>query len=126
MQDYSSILSNIRGTVLRCLDESECDSLDTSISTEGENTPTPSPGLPMSYLEFENLLIDLVDHQRWGAAIAHVKQFKQLTNTSSNSYLSNVALPGSNSANSESFSDDIPTIITKIYSQRLTKDRNGK
>lgn len=114
---------NIRGTILRCLDETDYDSLDTSISTEGENTtPTPSPGLPMSYQEFESMLVDLIESQRWGAVITHVKQFLQLSGSgplASNS--PNVGVAAILGA-----ADDIPTLITKIYSQRLTRDRNGE
>lgn len=130
MQDYSSVLVNIRGTVLRCLDETDYDSLDTSISTEGESTtPTPSPGLPMSYQEFESMLVDLIESQRWGAVITHVKQFLQLSGGGSalmthspNASAAAALLMGQSDGNA----DDIPTMITKIYSQRLTRDRNGK
>jgi hypothetical protein len=45
------------------MDDVEMESLDTSTSTE-ENTPTPSPGLPMNNCEFENTLIDLIEKQR--------------------------------------------------------------
>lgn len=127
MQDFSSVLANIRGTVLRCLDETDYDSLDTSISTEGENTtPTPSPGLPMSYQEFEAMLVDLIESQRWGAVITHVKQFLQLSG--SGALMLNSPAVGSAAlvGNYDPHADDIPTLITKIYSQRLTRDRNGK
>lgn len=130
MQDYSSVLANIRGTVLRCLDETDYDSLDTSISTEGESTtPTPSPGLPMSYQEFESMLVDLIESQRWGAVITHVKQFLQLSG--SGALMTNSPSAGAAAAivvggHSEGGADDIPTLITKIYSQRLTRDRNGE
>lgn len=130
MQDYSSVLANIRGTILRCLDETDYDSLDTSISTEGENTtPTPSPGLPMSYQEFETMLVDLIESQRWGPVITHVKLFLQLSgngalaHNSPNSGAVAIAVTG---LPDTALADDIPTLITKIYSQRLTRDRNGK
>lgn len=144
MQDYSSVLTNIRGTILRCLDETDYDSLDTSISTEGENlTPTPSPGLPMSYQEFETMLVDLVESQRWSAVITHVKQFLQLSGSGSLGHVvsssSNVSPSATAAAAAvggmgggvvaclpDSQTDDIPTLITKIYSQRLTRDRNGE
>lgn len=123
MQDYSSVLVNIRGTVLRCLDETDYDSLDTSVSTEGESTtPTPSPGLPMSFQEFETMLVDLIESQRWGAVINHVKQYLQLSGNC-------VVVSHSGATGSagliDATKDDIPTLITKIYSQRLTRDRNG-
>lgn len=129
MQDYSSVLVNIRGTVLRCLDETDYDSLDTSISTEGESTtPTPSPGLPMSYQEFESMLVDLIESQRWGAVITHVKQFLQLSGsgalmTNSPNVGAAAIVGGTAGVPSEGNADDIPTLITKIYSQRLTRDR---
>lgn len=128
MQDYSSVLVNIRGTVLRCLDETDYDSLDTSISTEGESTtPTPSPGLPMSYQEFESMLVDLIESQRWGAVITHVKQFQQLSGSGAlmtNSPGAAAIVMGQEGG--AAASDDIPTLITNIYSQRLTRDRNGE
>lgn len=128
MQDYSSVLTNVRGAVLRCLDETDYDSLDTSISTEGENTtPTPSPGLPMSYQEFESMLVDLIESQRWGAVITHVKQFLQLSGTGAlASHSPNVGAAALVASSTDGNSDDIPTLITKIYSQRLTRDRNGE
>lgn len=123
MQDYSSVLVNIRGTVLRCLDETDYDSLDTSVSTEGENTtPTPSPGLPMSFQEFETMLVDLIESQRWGAVINHVKQYLQL---SGNCVMVSQAGATGAAGLIDASKDDIPTLITKIYSQRLTRDRNG-
>lgn len=142
MQDYSSVLSGIRGTILRCLDETEYDSLDTSVSTEGESTPTPSPGLPMSYQEFEGMLVELIDNERWGPAISHVKQYKQLSTCSGNNVsptagavatgmagataTATVSISVSNFGLPESKTDDIPTMITKIYSQRLTSNRSGR
>uniref|UniRef100_A0AAG5D1F0 Cell morphogenesis protein N-terminal domain-containing protein n=1 Tax=Anopheles atroparvus TaxID=41427 RepID=A0AAG5D1F0_ANOAO len=86
MQDLSNLYLSVRGALLRCIDDAEMESLDTSTSTEGENTPTPSPGLPMNNSEFENILIELIDNQRWSAAINHVKQHKQLSNHSASNY----------------------------------------
>ncbi|EAU77987.1 AGAP012775-PA, partial [Anopheles gambiae str. PEST] len=42
MQDLSNLYLSVRGALLRCIDDAEMESLDTSTSTEGENTPTPS------------------------------------------------------------------------------------
>uniref|UniRef100_A0A182YPI0 Protein furry n=1 Tax=Anopheles stephensi TaxID=30069 RepID=A0A182YPI0_ANOST len=86
MQDLSNLYMSVRGALLRCIDDAEMESLDTSTSTEGENTPTPSPGLPMNNSEFENILVELIDNQRWSAAINHVKQHKQMSNHSASNY----------------------------------------
>uniref|UniRef100_A0A182QIV4 Cell morphogenesis protein N-terminal domain-containing protein n=1 Tax=Anopheles farauti TaxID=69004 RepID=A0A182QIV4_9DIPT len=86
MQDLSNLYMSVRGALLRCIDDAEMESLDTSTSTEGENTPTPSPGLPMNNNEFETILVELIDNQRWSAAINHVKQHKQLSNHSVSNY----------------------------------------
>ena len=64
MQDLSKTFISIRGAILRSIDDAEMDSLDTSTSTEGENTPTPSPIIPMTNSEFENTLIELIDNSR--------------------------------------------------------------
>ncbi|XP_065087337.1 protein furry isoform X3 [Ochlerotatus camptorhynchus] len=137
MQDLSNLYVSVRGALLRCIDDAEMESLDTSTSTEGENTPTPSPGLPMNNCEFENSLIELIDNQRWSAAINHVKQHKQMSNLSSSNYnLSgtsggsgasgglqlDTSFGGNSSAEFRSI-DDL-SIILNIYSQRLTKERN--
>uniref|UniRef100_A0A182WCT0 Protein furry C-terminal domain-containing protein n=1 Tax=Anopheles minimus TaxID=112268 RepID=A0A182WCT0_9DIPT len=149
MQDLSNLYMSVRGALLRCIDDAEMESLDTSTSTEGENTPTPSPGLPMNNSEFENILVELIDNQRWSAAINHVKQHKQMSNHSASNY----NLPGGGGASSAStvfstashntgvsgcgggdglFSnlgtefktiDDL-SIILNVYAHRLTKDRN--
>ena len=79
MYDVSELYILVRGALLRCIDDAELESLDTSTSTEGESTPTPSPGLPMSNTEFENSLYELIDGQKWSAAISHVRQFKRIS-----------------------------------------------
>ncbi|XP_049295872.1 protein furry isoform X4 [Anopheles funestus] len=151
MQDLSNLYMSVRGALLRCIDDAEMESLDTSTSTEGENTPTPSPGLPMNNSEFENILVELIDNQRWSAAINHVKQHKQMSNHSASNY----NLPGGGGTGGASggtvytsgnntggvsacgvgdglFSnlgtefktvDDL-SIILNVYAHRLTKDRN--
>lgn len=138
MQDLSNLYVSVRGALLRCIDDAEMESLDTSTSTEGENTPTPSPGLPMNNCEFENSLIELIDNQRWSAAINHVKQHKQMSNLSSSNYNLSGTSGGSGSGSSglqldtsfgansslEFKSTDDLSIILNIYSQRLTKERN--
>ncbi|KXJ81322.1 hypothetical protein RP20_CCG020450 [Aedes albopictus] len=139
MQDLSNLYVSVRGALLRCIDDAEMESLDTSTSTEGENTPTPSPGLPMNNCEFENSLIELIDNQRWSAAINHVKQHKQMSNLSSSNYnLSGTSSGGGGTSGGgmqldtsfggnssvELRSTDDLSIILNIYSQRLTKERN--
>ncbi|XP_062543394.1 protein furry isoform X2 [Armigeres subalbatus] len=138
MQDLSNLYISVRGALLRTIDDAEMESLDTSTSTEGENTPTPSPGLPMNDCEFENSLIELIDNQRWSAAINHVKQHKQMSNLSSSNYNLSGTSGGSgasgggmqldsgfggNSSAKFRSTDDL-SIILNIYSQRLTKERN--
>uniref|UniRef100_A0A182PTQ1 Protein furry C-terminal domain-containing protein n=1 Tax=Anopheles epiroticus TaxID=199890 RepID=A0A182PTQ1_9DIPT len=148
MQDLSNLYLSVRGALLRCIDDAEMESLDTSTSTEGENTPTPSPGLPMNNSEFENILVELIDTQRWSAAINHVKQHKQMSNHSASNYnLSGGASSsgmmfasgggGNNSTSAAGASDglfsnlgtefktvDDLSIILNVYAHRLTKDRN--
>ncbi|XP_053672318.1 protein furry [Anopheles nili] len=148
MQDLSNLYMSVRGALLRCIDDAEMESLDTSTSTEGENTPTPSPGLPMNNSEFENILVELIDNQRWTAAINHVKQHKQLSNHSASNYnLSGggaaglmYASAGSNTTigsvscgagdglftnlGADLKSVDDLSIILNVYAHRLTKDRN--
>lgn len=63
MQDMSDSYGSIRGSILQSLDDAELESLDTSTSTEGENTPTASP-LPMDAIDFETSLFELIDKQR--------------------------------------------------------------
>lgn len=105
MDDLSGAYMNVRGALLRCIDDADMDSLDTSTSTEGEHpTPTPSPGPQPTALEFENILIEMIDAQKWSLAVAHVRQYRK--------YASNWSI------------DDI-SIILNVYAQRLVKDRTG-
>ncbi|XP_052897870.1 protein furry isoform X3 [Anopheles moucheti] len=123
MQDLSNLYMSVRGALLRCIDDAEMESLDTSTSTEGENTPTPSPGLPMNNSEFENILVELIDNQRWSAAINHVKQHKQMSNHSASNYNLPGDGPFSNLGTEFKTIDDL-SIILNVYAHRLTKDRN--
>lgn len=126
MQDFSKTLTTIRGTLLRCMDDTEMDSLDTSTSTEGENTPTPSPSVPMTNAEFESVVVELIENQRWSAALAHVRQHRQLTaNAPPTSPGGETSLKLCHHHESCSAPDDV-TLIMNIYSQRLTKERQGK
>ncbi|XP_035794162.1 protein furry-like isoform X3 [Anopheles albimanus] len=133
MQDLSNLYLSVRGALLRCIDDAEMESLDTSTSTEGENTPTPSPGLPMNNSEFENILIELIDNQRWSAAINHVKQHKQLSGSAVSNYAVGTVTGAPAGTGSDTLfgtlgtefkaTDDL-SIILNVYAHRLTKDRN--
>lgn len=73
MDDMSESYASIKGAILQSIDDVELDSLDTSTSTEGENTtPTASP-LPMSTSDFEGTIYELVDKQRF--AFCRVSSF---------------------------------------------------
>lgn len=63
MQDMSETYLSIKGALLQSIDDAELESLDTSTSTEGENTPIASP-LPMNASDFENTIYELVDKER--------------------------------------------------------------
>ncbi|GAB0086169.1 protein furry [Sergentomyia squamirostris] len=123
MQDFSKTLSTIRGTLLRCMDDTELDSLDTSTSTEGENTPTPSPSVPMSVVEFENVAVELIESQRWSAALAHVRQHRQLTSSAPPTSPGSEIIHKHHSYHHHDSSSDDVTLIMNIYSQRLTRER---
>lgn len=140
MEDQSDAYKTVRGALLRCIDDTDMDSLDTSTSTEGEHTPTkPLPTMQ----EFENGLNDMIDKQKWNSAIALTRQFRKYSSTITLSPVSNFALQPSASATScvstttltsglvpfsidnNSVLDDI-SLILMIYAQRLTKERPGK
>lgn len=136
MDDLSHVYADARGALLRCIDDAEMDSMDTSTSTEGEITPTPSPGLPMSSAEFEGLLFTLIDQQKWPAIMQHVRQHKVHANiatlaawSSGGSISPVVAATGSGSEDGNMVGGSCPidelSVILNIYSQRLIKDRNG-
>lgn len=137
MDDLSHVYADARGALLRCIDDAEMDSMDTSTSTEGDITPTPSPGLPMSSSEFEGLLFTLIDQQKWPAIMQHVRQHKVHANIAtlaawsggSVSPVTAAASSGSEDGNIVSGGscpiDDL-SVILNIYSQRLIKDRNGE
>lgn len=140
MDDLSHVYADARGALLRCIDDAEMDSMDTSTSTEGEITPTPSPGLPMSSAEFEGLLFTLIDQQKWPAIMQHVRQHKVHANIATLAAWSgggSVSPVAAAAAAASSGSEDghivvgnCPidelSVILNIYSQRLIKDRNGK
>lgn len=127
MQDLSKIYISVRGAILRSIDETEMESLDASTSTEGDSTPTPSPGIPMNNTEFETMLIEMIDGQRWTAAINHVRQHKQLSNVSPCFTLASGNLETASSIPKDEDMKSVEdlNIIMNIYSQRLIKDRQG-
>ncbi|XP_055686760.1 protein furry isoform X4 [Lutzomyia longipalpis] len=122
MHDFSKTLTTIRSSLLGCVDDTEMDSLDTSTSTEGENTPTPSPSVPMTNAEFENVVVELIENQRWSAVLAHVRQHRQLTATAAPTSPCGDATLKLFYTETPSVPDDV-TFIINIYSQRLTKER---
>lgn len=139
MEDLSTTYSNVRGELLRCIDDADMDSLDTSTS-EGEHTPTQTP-LPMP--EFENRLNEMIDRHDWKEAIALTRRFRKYSSTITLSPTSNFALQPSTSSNSCVSSSSITfglvpyssennwmlddsSLILLVYAQRLIKDRNGK
>lgn len=140
MEDQSNVYVTVRGALLRCIDDADLDSLDTSTSTEGEHTPTkPLPSIQ----EFENCLIEMIDKHKWNSAIALTRQFRKYSSTVTLSPVSNFALQPSASATSclsvstlttglvpyssenNWVLDDI-SLILMVYAQRLTKEQSGK
>lgn len=127
MEDLSDPFMLARGAILRCIDDAEMESLDTSTSTEGDITPTPSPGLPMSSAEFELTLLELIDNHKWSTAITHIRQHKKLSSMSClNFNLTGAPLSGMSTSDDYGQPADDLSLILNIYSQRLIKDRNGK
>lgn len=139
-EDLSSAYASVRDALLRAIDDTDMDSLDTSTSTEGESTPTPSPCPPMVWDEFENSLFTMLDAQKWSSVIALVRQYRKHSSTVTLSPTQNYNLAQSNSGylplihgqsspSSQSIDtlcsvDDI-TYIMNAYAQRLLKERNG-
>lgn len=139
MEDLSSSYVTARGALLRCIDDADMDSLDTSTSTEGEHTPTrPLPSMQ----EFENCLHEMLEKHKWNAAIALTRQFRKYSSTVTLSPVSNFALQPSASTSScvststltsnlvpysseNNWVLDDTSLILMLYAQRLTKDRNG-
>lgn len=144
MHDLSASFAVVRDALMRCIDDAEMDSLDTSTSTEGEITPTPSPGLPMSYAEFTKTLYELIDTRKWSAAISHVKQHKKVSSLSSlninvlfgssnqlsvsgqsdQSQCSGNGGGGSVSGGCTAVVDDL-SFILNAYAERMIRDKGG-
>lgn len=138
MDDLSSAYVTVRGALLRCIDDADMDSLDTSTSTDGEHTPTrPLP----SVQEFENCLNEMIDKHKWNSAISMTRQYRKYSSTATLSPVSNFALQPSTSAAScisastlilvpysseNNWVLDDTSLILMLYAQRLIKDRTGK
>lgn len=73
MQNWSETFLTVKGAILQSIDDVELESLDTSTSTEGENsTPVASPlPLPMNRCDFESIIFELVDKQRLVLLLFH-------------------------------------------------------
>lgn len=123
VQDISDLYTLVRDALVRSISEVDLETLDTSTSTEGEHTPTPSPGIPMSQEEFETTLQELIEAQKWSAALAHVRQYKRVSQmTGSN--LNLTIFSYTNLDNRLKY--DEMSIILNAYAQRIMKDRQGK
>lgn len=140
MQDLSSGYMTVRGALLRCIDDADMDSLDTSTSTEGDHTPTR----PLTSIqEFESCLHEMIDKHKWNSAIALTRQFRKYSSTVTLSPVSNFALQPSGSSTSciststltsglvantseNNWVLDDTALILMMYAQRLTKERTGK
>lgn len=143
MEDLSRVYMDVRGALLRCIDDADMDSLDTSTSTEGEHTPTQSPApAPLPAHEFESALYELIDKHKWNAALQLTRQFRKYSSTATLSPTSNFALQPSTSSTScisssslnyglwpiaaeNNWMLDDTSLILLIYAQKLVKDRNG-
>jgi len=118
MQDMSETYLSIKGAILQSIDDAELESLDTSTSTEGENTTPIASPLPMNVSDFESSIYELVDKQRWRTTIQHVKQYKQLSE--STVYVGSME----GSLGDEGKTSDELSIIMNVYAERLTKSKN--
>lgn len=141
MEDCSQAYADVKGALLRCIDDADLNSLDTSTSTEGEHTPTPSPGPQPSAQEFENTLYDMIDAQKWSAAISYVRQYRKYSSaiTLSPTGCNYVLQPSASVASCSSLSalsyggsadsfwmvDDV-SLILNIYAQNFIKDKSSK
>lgn len=123
MHDISDLYALVRDALVRSVSEAELESFEAaSTSTEGEHTPTPSPGIPMSSEEFETTLQELIEAQKWSAAITHVRQYKRISQmTASNP---NLTIFSYNNLDSRLKFDEM-SIILNAYAQSIMKDRTG-
>lgn len=123
MHDISDLYALVRDALVRYISEAELDCLESSTSTEGEHTPTPSPGLPMTPEEFEAVLTEHIDLQRWPSAIAHVRQYRRISTLNASGY-QNVTIFSYNSADNRQKWDEM-SVILNAYAHGIMKDRTG-
>lgn len=123
MQDISDLYALVRDALVRCTSESELDCLESSTSTEGEHTPTPSPGLPMTPEEFEASLHEHIDLQRWSSAISHVRQYRRVSTLNAGDQSLTIFSYGNLDSR---IKFDEMSIILNAYAHSIMKDRSGK
>ncbi|XP_032575618.1 protein furry isoform X10 [Drosophila sechellia] len=121
MHDISDLYALVRDALVRYISEAELDCLESSTSTEGEHTPTPSPGLPMTPEEFEAALTEHIDLQRWPSAIAHVRQYRRISTLNASGY-QNVTIFSYNSGDNRQKWDEM-SVILNAYAHGIMKDR---
>lgn len=121
MQDLTDLFMIIRNSLSRYVDAAELESFDTSTSTEGEHTPTPSPNMPQTYIEYEATLQDLISSQKWSQAIYHIRSYKRVSLLSSSNPNISLLSPDSDPR----MTDEVLTILNS-YSQQIIRDRSGK
>ncbi|XP_050332933.1 protein furry isoform X2 [Bactrocera neohumeralis] len=121
MHDISDLYALVRDALVRSVSEAELESFEAaSTSTEGEHTPTPSPGIPMTSEEFETTLQELIEAKKWSVAITHVRQYKRISQmTASNP---NLTIFSYNNLDSRLKFDEM-SIILNAYAQSIMKDR---
>ncbi|XP_059216177.1 protein furry isoform X3 [Stomoxys calcitrans] len=120
VHDISDLYALVRDALVRSVSETDLETLETSTSTEGEHTPTPSPGIPMTSEEFETTLHELINAQKWSSAITHVRQYKRISQmTGSN--LNLTIFSYTNLDNRLKY--DEMSIILNAYAQSIMKDR---
>ncbi|XP_033160177.1 protein furry isoform X4 [Drosophila mauritiana] len=124
MHDISDLYALVRDALVRYISEAELDCLESSTSTEGEHTPTPSPGLPMTPEEFEAALTEHIDLQRWPSAIAHVRQYRRISTLNASGY-QNVTIFSYNSADNRQKWDEM-SVILNAYAHGIMKDRTAE
>ncbi|XP_060657758.1 protein furry isoform X2 [Drosophila nasuta] len=120
MHDISDLYALVRDALVRCTTEAEIDCLESSTSTEGEHTPTPSPGLPMTQEEFEASLHEHIGLQRWSSAISHVRQYRRVSTLNAGDQSLTIFSYGNIDSR---IKFDEMTIILNAYAHSIMKDR---
>ncbi|XP_070136486.1 protein furry isoform X3 [Drosophila bipectinata] len=121
MHDISDLYALVRDALVRYTSEAELDCLESSTSTEGEHTPTPSPGLPMTQEEFEMGLHEHIDLQRWPSAIAHVRQYRRVATLNAAGDQTMTIFTYSSLDNRQKW--DEMSVILNAYAHGIMKDR---